>query len=161
MTFSCTLLAQELAAAAAAAFGVQMSKSWPWANPYGKASIWQTEAEPFEWCDWKCYFPPTSWTLPGCNVQKAVTKMPLLPVSNGGPLTSPPPGCTLLCGGCCTPDAPVVRAGLVKGGLSSSLGENCQAGVTLWGNRGTRQQHQRRSQGQSWAVCLESGWKRG
>lgn len=95
------------------------------------------------------------------NVQKAETKTLLLPVSNGGPVTSLPPGGVLSCGGCCTPNAPVVRAGLAKGGLSSQLGENCQPGVTLGGIRGIRQQHQRRSQGQSWAVCLESGWKQG
>lgn len=138
---------------------VKTKKPCPWTNPYGKTSIWQTET--LEWYNRKCHFPPTSWTPPDCNVQKAETKMSLLPVSNGGPLTSLPPGCTLLCGGCCTLDAPVVRAGLAKGGLSSPLGENCQPGVTLWRNWRTRQQHQRRSQGQSWAVCLESGWKRG
>lgn len=87
------------------------------------------------------------------------TRRTFLPVGNGGSLTSLPLGGVLSYRDLRSLDAPVVRPGLAKGSLSWALGENCQPRVTLRESWGIKLQHQRRSQGQSWTVCLERGWE--
>lgn len=57
---------------------------------------------------------------------------------------------------------PCRQTGLSQRQLKFGAGrENCQLRVTLGESRGIKLQHQRRSQGQSWTVCLERGWEGG